>query len=188
MTPSLIVTQLAHEPVLSDVHNIRRCLSQQRFPYLQQRGLITLSIHLPCAPDPNVSGPCTCWLLQGAIPALHAHSCHTSFRGVFVVVREHADCPQQRVQAHLGTTMQLTSNKICAARSSGAQKVHLHHQSSRALLSVHHQQQQHQRQHDSQRRSLACRTSLADVGPSFSNGGNSSNPLELLRVTRDVQV
>jgi hypothetical protein len=67
--------------------------------------------------------------------------------------------------------------------------VQLHHHSSRALLPVHHQQHQHQRQHISHNSSsVACRTSLADVGPSFSNGGNSNNPLELLRVTRDVQV
>lgn len=43
----------------------------------------------------------------------------------------------------------------------------------------HHQQQS--------RNSVACRTSMADVGQSFSNGNSSNNPLELLRVTRDVQ-
>eukprot|EP00882_Tetradesmus_deserticola_P000993 GHRQ01001075.1.p1 GENE.GHRQ01001075.1~~GHRQ01001075.1.p1 ORF type:complete len:526 (+),score=212.02 GHRQ01001075.1:337-1914(+) len=83
--------------------------------------------------------------------------------------------------------MQLSSNKSCAVRSREAGKVLLHHHSSSALLSVRNQLQQ-QQQHDSQHSSrVACRTSLADVGPSFSNGGNSNNPLELLRVTRDVQ-
>jgi hypothetical protein len=86
--------------------------------------------------------------------------------------------------------MQLYSHKTHALRPCSAKQVQLqHHSSSRALLSVRHQQQQQLRQHGSQHSSsMACRTSLADVGPSFSNGGNSNNPLELLRVTRDVQV